>query len=77
MPSERVQRRIDRLLDESEAAADSHDWSLVHERARMVLRLDEASDDAQAFLAMAEEGMGAAATPSAEAGERVTYTVGW
>ena len=67
MPSERVQRRIDKLLDEAETAADANDWSLVDERARMVLALDAASDDARAFQAMAEQAGAAAAADSSAA----------
>ena len=33
MPSERIQRRIDTLLDEAEAAAGRRDWTAVSERA--------------------------------------------
>ena len=37
MPSERIQRRIDRLLDQAEEAADRRDWSEVRELAREAL----------------------------------------
>ena len=81
MPSERMQRRIERLLDEAEVPADQHDWTLVDERVRMVLRLDAANFDAKALAAMVEEadsltrvseppshsaGDGAASTATAE-----------
>ena len=37
MPSERIQRRIDGLLDEADVAADRKDWAAVVELARDVL----------------------------------------
>ena len=55
MPSERVQRRIDSLLDEAEAAADKLDWGLVAECARKVLIADANNEDGKVFLAMSEQ----------------------
>jgi tetratricopeptide (TPR) repeat protein len=63
MASERVQRQIDRLLDEAEAAFDASDWATVAERARKVLLLDEDNEDAATFLAAAEAGSGDGAAP--------------
>jgi len=37
MPSERMQRQIDRLLNEAEEAIASQDWPAVRDRARSVL----------------------------------------
>ena len=37
MPSERMQRQIDRLLNEAEEAIASQDWPAVGDRARSVL----------------------------------------
>src|SRR5712692_7813214 len=54
MPSERVQRRIDRLLDEAEQAMDQRDWSLAQALAQDVLNLDPENPDAPAFLAAAQ-----------------------
>ena len=51
MPSERVQRQIDRLLDEAEAAITGLDWVAVGERAQAVLRLDPENQDATSYLA--------------------------
>ena len=51
MASERIQRRIDRLLDQAEEAMDRLDWGTVRECARAVLGLDSAYSDALAFLA--------------------------
>src|SRR5579871_1294384 len=57
MPSERIQRQIDRLLDEADAAASSGDWVQVQALCRRVLTLDPASDDAAGYLAAAERGL--------------------
>ena len=46
MPSERIQRRIDALLDEAEAAMSAGDWSAVAEKARAVLAMDPDNEDA-------------------------------
>jgi len=54
MPSERVQRRIDGLLDDAEAAAARRDWEEVAQSLRMVLRLDPENEDALAFETMLE-----------------------
>jgi hypothetical protein len=40
MASERIQRRIDRLLDQIEDAADQLDWQAVRERSEAVLAYD-------------------------------------
>ena len=55
MPSERVQRRINRLLDQAEIAADTTDWSMVVEYVAGVLALDAENEDAIAFRNMAEQ----------------------
>ena len=54
MPSERIQRQIDRLLDEAEAAATDKDWPHVADCARKVLAVDADNEDAVSFLSMAE-----------------------
>jgi hypothetical protein len=51
MPSERVQRQIDRLLDEAERAMAPRDWALVSQHAHDVLDLDQTNADALEFLA--------------------------
>ena len=53
MPSERIQRQIDRLLDEAEAAAGEKNWPAVVDCARKVLAVDPSNEDALAFLTMA------------------------
>jgi len=57
MPSERIQRRIDRLLDEVESAADSEDWQTVLRLTRQVLELDDENEDAHTFLDIANGRM--------------------
>jgi hypothetical protein len=59
MPSERVQRQIDRLLDEAEAAVRELNWTVVRDRARAVLAFDSDNVDAKAFLEAAQKGLGA------------------
>ena len=54
MPSERIQRRIDALLDEADEAVTARRWDEVGEKASAVLALDADNADAQAFLAMAD-----------------------
>src|SRR5215211_6786353 len=58
MPSERVQRHIDRLLDAADEAVAVRDWALVREHARDILGLDPENADALAFLAAAERRLG-------------------
>src|SRR5579884_1226581 len=66
MPGERVQRQIDRLLDEAEAAIAAGDWPLVQARGAQVLALDPGNADALAYRAAAERAL-AGATPAGAA----------
>ncbi len=54
MASERVQRRIDRLLDQIEAEADQENWERVCARAELILDFAPDNADAAAFLATGE-----------------------
>ncbi len=54
MASERVQRQIDRLLDQAEEAMGRLDWGTVRECARVVLGLDSTNSDALVFLGSVE-----------------------
>ena len=68
MPSERIQRRIDALLDEADTAVTSGDWPTVAEKARAVLAIDGENEDALSFLKMAEaNGVSRIAAGQAEA----------
>ena len=63
MPSERVQRQIDRLLEEAEEAVVQRNWTAVLECAQDILALDPENSDASSFLAAAQRRLGDAATP--------------
>ena len=52
MPSQRVQRQIDRLLDEAEEALTQRDWTRVRDLAQDALALDPENEDAETFLAV-------------------------
>ena len=58
MVSERIQRQIDRLLDEVEQAVVQREWAAVRRAASDVLALDPSNVDAQAFLVAAERATG-------------------
>jgi serine/threonine protein kinase len=58
MPSERVQRQVDRLLEQAEAGLEKQDWNAVRGAALAVLGVDSENADAKAFLAMAEKALG-------------------
>jgi hypothetical protein len=58
VPSERVQRQIDRLLDEAEQAVSTLDWALVRDKSQTALAFDPDSADAGEFLAAAERALG-------------------
>ncbi len=54
MPSERIQRRIDQMLDEADQAIATSAWDTVRDRARNVLALDPTNPDARHYLGAAE-----------------------
>ena len=54
MASERVQRQIERLLDEAETAIAQRNWGKVPDLVADALRLDPGNQDAHAFLVAAE-----------------------
>jgi len=62
MASERIQRRIDRLLDQAEEAMDRSDWESVRDYAKVALGLDPENTDALAFLAAVEQVLEAEST---------------
>jgi len=57
MPSERVQRQIEDLLNEAEAAIKAREWARVRDRASAVVALDEENEDALAYLEAAETNL--------------------
>ena len=58
MASERIQRRIETLLDEADEAVAQSDGSMVLDRAQNVLRLDPYNVDALSYAAAAERDLG-------------------
>src|SRR5439155_24471407 len=62
MPSERVQRQVDRLLDQAETAIAAGDWPTARLHAESALALDETNEDASAYLAAAGKALGGTAT---------------
>ena len=58
MASERVQRQIERLLDEAEEASAERNWEVVRDRAQHVLTFDPNNPDGLALLAVAERALG-------------------
>ena len=65
MTTERIKRRIERLLDQVEEAADAEDWETVQRLSLQVLDMDEGNVDAQTFSRMAERSRGGAPPPAA------------
>ena len=63
MASERVQRQIDRLLDEAEEAFAKRDWQVVRDNARDVIGLDPANQDALTFFNAAEQALNKPVSP--------------
>ena len=57
MASERLQRQIDRLLDEAEEAIPRLDWEVVRARAQAVLAIDCDNGEGRAFLDVAERAL--------------------
>ena len=57
-PSARVQRQIDALLDQAEAAIRERDWNAALECIRAVLNVDPTNEDALSFKGMAESARG-------------------
>ena len=70
MASERIQRRIDSLLDEADQAIANEDWTTVASRARAVLRLDSENSDALSYLAAAEQDAGSSQPAQASPASR-------
>ena len=70
MPTERIQRQIDRLLDNAEEALSRRDWEAVGDCAGDVMALDPENEDAAGFLEAAQRSSkGLSHTPAtAEAG---------
>ena len=63
VPSERVQRQIERLLDEAADAISHDDWATVRQRAHAALTFDSSNEDALSYLAAAEEALAVSEAP--------------
>ena len=63
MASERIQRQIDRLLNEADEAVLRSDWALARDRAQNVLAFDPENSDARAYLTAADRALGASLHP--------------
>ena len=72
MVSERIQRQIDRFLDEAEEAVTRGDWALAEDRAGKVLALDPENADALTYAAAAGRALNYSAQPTT--GEPSTST---
>ncbi len=64
MPSERIQRDIDRLLDEAGTAIAEGDWELVKRQANSVLALDPNNVDATSYQEAAARATGSTSESS-------------
>lgn len=64
MPSKRIQRQIDRLLDQADKAIANRDWTAAGEHAQSVLRLNPDNSDVLAYLAAAKRDPGTSAAPN-------------
>ncbi|MDP6714569.1 MAG: hypothetical protein QF368_08090, partial [SAR202 cluster bacterium] len=58
MANERIQRRVERLLDRIDTAEASDNWQEVVYLARDVLAVDEENREALAYLQAAERNLG-------------------
>ena len=53
MASERIQRQVDRLLDEAAEAVGQGDWALVRDCSQRALVVDPGNQEALSFMAYA------------------------
>jgi hypothetical protein len=63
MATDRIERQVERLLNEAEAAIVSRDWGRVREAATSALILDPDNKSAQALLDAGKRGAGDAGPP--------------
>jgi hypothetical protein len=57
MPTERIRKRIDQLLDEVDQAIARLDWTEARDRALAVLALDPENHEASSYLAAADRAL--------------------
>jgi ankyrin repeat protein len=63
MPSDRVQRQIDRLLDQAEEAIALRQWEDLRAHCEVVLNLDPDNSDATSYIALADRSLAADVVP--------------
>ena len=63
MTSERMIRRVERLLDQADEAADALDWTRVGEIAGAILAIEPSNVDAQSFVEMVAGAQAASGRP--------------
>lgn len=78
MPSERIQRQIDALLERAEAAIVRREWAAAGEAARAILAIDDANEDAAACVKIAAGNVqgGTTGGPGASPAEPPRSTTG-
>jgi len=59
MASDRIQRQVERLLDEAESAVFAFDWEKVRQCAHVVIAIDPGNSDGLEFLATVERALSA------------------
>ena len=64
MATERIQRQIDRLLDEAEQALSQEDWDRLSRLSERVLLLDPDNEDALAFIQIRQRALGHTLAPT-------------
>ena len=57
MASDRIQRRINQLLDEADEAVTALDWDVVRARAEAVLAFDPENSEAITYLQASDRGL--------------------
>lgn len=72
MASDRIQRQIDRFLDEAEEAVTQGNWDAAADRAGKVLRLDPANQDALTYLTASERDPGIPNSPAISSSQPVS-----
>ena len=66
MASERIQRRINKLLDEADGAVTALDWDIVRARAEAVLAFDPENTEAIAYQEATERAIDRIAPASSQ-----------
>ena len=67
MPSERIQRQIDRLLDQADQAFGEIDYEALQKFAEAILRVGPENSDALTYLDASKRDMSTAGSPQSTA----------